>query len=468
MTRLLSTLCAALACAIVGCVTAPQTERPANPVEPPDAFRAAEAEAAWVARIGTPELADLIVAVWESNPNLRRLAARVEQARAEARIAGATRYPQMSAGAEASLQETHVAFLPERLRDDRYTLSGTLSWEVDLWGRVRDARASADAAYEATVADFGGARLAVAAAAASLWYDLAESEAQIRLARRTLESFRANQRIVEQRYESGLDTALQLRLARSNTAAAESGLAARLRQRDGYARALETLLGRYPTGDYAPADQLPDSPDPVAPGLPSELLERRPDIRAAAARFAAAAHGHSAARKARLPALRLTGTTGVTSEALSEVLASDRFFWSLVGGLTSPIFDGGRISAETRRAVAQRHEAAYAYAETVLQAFQEVETALAAEGHLREQARALGEAAEDAREAERLATDRYERGLIPLTTLLEAQRRSFETQSHHLSIRAARLKNHVDLILALGGDFLTVDPPPHPHRPDLP
>ncbi|MCC5805219.1 MAG: efflux transporter outer membrane subunit [Opitutales bacterium] len=453
-----------------GCSTGPGPEdlRPAQPDMPAEGFAAATEDAGteWVTALAHPELEALVEEAWAANRGLARLAARLDQAEAEARIAGAARRPLITAGAEASRQEIDFAGLG-RVRQDSYALSGNLSWEIDLWGRLRDARTSAEAALAASGADYAAARLSLAAQAVRLWVDLAEADAQVRLATETTRSFEANERLTVRRFEAGVADAVEVRLTRANTAAARSAVEARGRQRDGLRRALETLLGRYPAGTFGGAG-LPSDLAPVSPGLPADLLERRPDLRAAETRYAAAVHGLSAANKARLPELRLTAAAGLASPELREVLNTESFFWNLIGGLTAPLFDGGRISAEQDRARARVEEAAHAYAEAALAALREVETALAAEHFLRDQESALAEAAAQAREAERLATDRYGRGLTPLTTVLEAQRRAFESESQLLNIRAERHRARVDLILSLGGDFAPAAATASAQPPSLP
>lgn len=431
----------------------PSPEAPGAGMEIPAQFGPSNAESRWIARLTHPSMQALIEEVWENNPNLRQMAAQLDAARAEARRAGSTLQPQLNAGIEASRQDTPIAE-GFRIRESRYTLSGQASWEIDLWGRNRAGRDAAEARLEASQADYEAARLALAANAVLLWIELAESHAQNQLAEQSLTNLETSEAIVANRFEAGLASALDLRLARTSTAAARNQWTQRQRQQDGLKRALETLLGRYPSARMEASEALPQLPPELEPGIPSELLERRPDIRAAAARYEAAAFAYASAQRARLPSLSLTGRAGTSSSQLNDLLQSDAFIWNLAASLTAPVWDGGRLAAETDIARAQIQQAAEAYAETALQAFREVETALAAEGLLADEESSMQVASEEAQAAEGLALERYERGLIPFTTVLEAQQRSTEYQSQLLSIRSERLKNHIDLLLALGGDFL--------------
>jgi multidrug efflux system outer membrane protein len=259
--------------------------------------------------------------------------------------------------------------------------------------------------------------------------------------------------VIEERYRAGIVTALDVRLARENEATARSVLAQRRREHDAATRSLEVLLGRYPAGGLRPPAALPAVVRPVPVGLPSELLERRPDLVAARTRLAAADARARAARKNRLPSISLTATGGTASDRLRDLLDWDHLVWSLVSGITQPLFSGGRLSAESALAKARDREALAAYARAALDAFREVEAALNAEGHYTEQERALRTAASESREAASLAAERYGQGLIDIVTLLESQRRAFNAESARLRTVRDRLDNRVDLYLALGGDF---------------
>ena len=437
---------------LVACQT-PEPEPLPPPVELPLQFGPTESESSWVARLSDPNLQALVEEAWQQSPGLRQMAAQLEAARAEARRAGSVLQPQLGVNAEASRQDTPIAE-GFRIRESRYTLSGQASWEPDLWGRNRAARDAAEASLRATTTDYEAARLSLAANAVLLWIEIAESEEQARLAERSRENFETSEAIVLSRFNAGLASALDLRMARTSTAAAQHRLLLLERQRDGLKRALETLLGRYPAADLVGPQALPQLTDTPAPGLPSELLERRPDVRAAAARYESAATAFESARRARLPSLQLTASAGSSSPQLSELVQSGTFIWNLAASLTAPIWDGGRLTAERNIAAAQAQQAAEAFAETALQAFREVETGLAAADLLMLEESSLKSAVDEATAAEELAIERYERGLIPFSTVLEAQRQATDYQGQLLSTRAERIKNHIDLLLALGGDFL--------------
>ena len=215
-------------------------------------------------------------------------------------------------------------------------------------------------------------------------------------------------------------------------------------------------MGRYPAGRLLDGSEdvtLPPAAPSIPAGLPTDLLERRPDLRAAAGRFTASQQRLLAARRALYPRLTLTGSGGTVSDQLKDLVNGDFTVWSLLGGLTQPLFQGGRLRAGVDRAGAGRDETMERYAGTLLRAFAEVEMALADEGRLREQEEALTRSTAELAAALRLARDRYAGGVGDYLTVLESQSREFVARSALLAVRRERLTNRVDLFLALGGGF---------------
>jgi outer membrane protein TolC len=203
---------------------------------------------------------------------------------------------------------------------------------------------------------------------------------------------------------------------------------------------------------------LPNTPRGLPAGLPSELVHRRPDLAAAERRLLGADARIAQAKTDLRPRFNLTASSGTTTNKLRQVLSGDVFVWSLIGGLTQPIFNNGRLKATVKQSEAMAREAAANYEDAILRAYGEVETALAADAHLEGQEQALEEATRLAMAAQGLAEQRYRSGLADITTMLQAQRTALDAESSLLSIRRARLDNRVDLHLALGGDFTMTAP----------
>ena len=471
----------ALAAALLaaGCAVAPPPapQPPAVPEEwtAPAAPGAVAAATDWWSSFGDAELSRLIEAALAANLDLAAAAARVEAAAAEARIAGADLLPQVAAALDGSRSKRNFIGFPipgsagSVLTTTTTTHTGGLniSWEADLWGRLRAGEAAATAGLAAAEAELAAARLSLAGQTAKAWFGLVEAGQQVELADSTLRSRRLNREQIARRYAAGIRGPLDLRLARSAEAAAEALLAQRRRQRDAAARRLDLLLSRYPDGAFAePAAALPPLPPPAPAGMPADLVGRRPDLLAVERRLAAAGFRVAQARAALYPSLRLTGSAGSSSDELDDLLDSDFSVWTLAASILQPIFQGGRLRAGVELGEARHREASNLYAQTVLRAFSEVETALTAEQLLRDQATALETAAAEAAEAERLAQDRYGSGLGDYLAVLAAQVQALDASSQLLSARRALLDTRVDLHLALGGGFRAGSPALTPRDPD--
>jgi NodT family efflux transporter outer membrane factor (OMF) lipoprotein len=424
---------------------------------------ALEVEAgAWWRSFDDPALDAIILEALAGNHDLKAAAARVFASAAEARIVGADPLPQLALGLDAARAKRSFVGLPVpggndvlTTRSTAFGLSLDLTWEIDLWGRLRSRTSAALADLEAQAADHEAARLSLAAQAARLWFRISEAGRQVELARATVESFRATSLQVRDRYERGLRPPLDLRLALANAAGAEAVLAARREGLDRLKRQLEILLGRYPTAGLRPGNDLPPVPPPVPAGLPADLLLRRPDLKAAERRLQASAARLRAAKADLLPRLSLTAAGGTLSDELSDLLDESFSVWALAGNMLQPVFQGGRLIAGVDLAEASQVEALESYFQEVLAACGDVETTLAAESFLAEGEAALRLAAEESVAARALAEDRYAGGLDTFIVLLEAQRRAFTAESELLEVRRLRLEARVDLHLALGGGFLS-------------
>ncbi len=218
-------------------------------------------------------------------------------------------------------------------------------------------------------------------------------------------------------------------------------------------RHLQVLLGRYPDAGLLTPGGLPNLCRDVPAGLPSSLLQRRPDILAAEHKLAAADYRVLAAKKSFLPAIRLTGNLGTSSEQLKNLLKTDYSLWNLAGNLVQPLFQGGRLRAGLLDAEANAEQAWLNYGRTILHAFQEVEGALMAGQIIQKREVVLEEMVQQLTGAEKMAMDQYMAGEIDIIAVLEAHRRVLDAGMDHLDVRNARLQNRVDLHLALGGDF---------------
>jgi len=415
----------------------------------------------WWREFNDAHLNGFIAESLTNNYDLQAAAARVEIAQAEAAIAGADLFPSVGVGANAERSRRNYIGLPIPGGGDdpltthstTYGLSLNTSWELDLWGRIRSGKRAAQAQVEASRDDLQDAQLSLAGQTAKTWLAVVEAREQVNVAQRTLESFTSSAEQIRDRYERGIRPPLDLRLALANVAGAEAALDLRQVAYERAVRQLDILVGRYPAGELQMDLVFPAMPGPVPAGLPSEMLVRRPDLRASEQRLRSADWRVAESKATLLPRLSLTASGGTTSEDLADLVSADFKVWTLAGNLAQPLFEGGRLRAGVRRANARAKAALAEYRSTVLLAFSEVESALVSESLLARREDSLNQAVEQSRAALNLAELRYGAGLDTIITVLEAQRRLFEAETQQVAIRRQRLENRVDLHLALGGGF---------------
>jgi outer membrane protein, multidrug efflux system len=430
----------------------------------------------WVSHFKDSKLRALVDEALLNNRDLRAAAARLDQARQQARIAGAAGLPTSDLTFAGNRQQQNFIGFPigGGANDpnavfsntfNQFNLSLGVNWEADIWGRIRAGKSAATANTEAAAQDIRAAQASLAAQITSTWFTLAESREQVALATESEAIFQKTADAVRERFLRGQQedggAAAQLRLTESDAATARAAKVERQQTLESSARQLEILLGRYPAGQIAAA-KLPALPGKVPVGLPSELLQRRPDVLSAERRFAASGKRLSEARRAVFPRLALTSSSGTNTGDLSELLNSDFGVWQLAGNVVQPILTGGQLRAEAAVRYAKEKEALADLQQTVLKAFGEVENALAAERLLAQRATAIDSATELARQADEAARADYAGGVSDLLTVLTAQTRLVQLRSQQLTLRRLRLENRVNLHLALGGDF---KPSPGPISP---
>lgn len=427
----------------------------------------------WIRSFKSPRLSALVAEALQKNPDLRVASSRVDQARTLVKSTRANAFPQAElrgngarskrnfvgfplGGADAGTAAAQESVLSTEANS--YDVSLAMQWEIDVWGRLRAGTGAVIAQMEAVELDYQAARASLASQVAHAWFAMAEAAEQMALATEALQATRDTEAALTDRFQSGQSgeqgsLGAQLRLARADVAAAEAALSQRREAGGPAVRALQLLIGRYPSGKGKDAASLPTLTNPPPSGLPSELLQRRPDILAAERRFAAQGMRKKEARRAVFPRLNLTGSTGRSTDTLENLLNSNFGVWSLGAGLAQTIFTGGKVAAEIAKRSAEENEAAASLQKTVLAAFAEVENALEAELRLRERGSALTEAVRLGVEADSEARANYKQGLGDLLTVLATQNRVVQAKSQLATLKRAQADNRVALHLALGGNF---------------
>ncbi len=454
------------------CASVDQELLQAQLPETPGAWTADEAVVAaptgdWVAAFHDTALRGLIDEALERNNNYLATAANLEQARAGARITRSNMLPTI--GANFSAQRSAIVTDPttaaqaggtassgsSRLYINNFSLGGSLSWEADVWGRLTDETRAAYKNAAAAHADLEAARLSLAARVSQAWFALIEARQQRELAERDTQARERNLRVTERRYDRGVSSSLDVRLSRSALGSSQANLALRQRLELEASRALEVLLGRYPAAELEAAATLPSLPELAGAGAPGDILSRRPDLMAAEARMDAAGLQARAARKQLLPQFTISSRAGTSGPDLADLTDPRRLAGNMLGGIFQPLFQGGRLLANSKRARAVAEASLYNYVQTVLTAYQEAENAIAAETLLAAREEALLLAYEEAAAAEELTERRYSSGAATIFNLLDAQTRRISSESAYIQAQQQRVSNRVQLYLAIGGDFLT-------------
>jgi NodT family efflux transporter outer membrane factor (OMF) lipoprotein len=392
----------------------------------------------WLKSFNDSQLEALVAEALDvQNPNLRILSAQVDRAEAAAALAGAALKPNV--GLAAGVSENISDSGPESTSSGA---SVVMSWEADVWGRVQAGASAADENLRATVADFEFARQSLVANVAKSWYLAIELQGQESLAREIVEIRSDLLEIVETREELGAVSEQDVYLARSDLSGAEAVLRLTVGGQKESRRALEILLGRYPGAQIELAQDLVPVPPTISAGLPSSLLERRPDLRAAERRVAREFFLTEEARLASLPSFSLTAGAGL-GDAIS----------SLAAGVVGPLYTGGAIEAQLAGATASQQAAIAAYGVAALNAFEEVETALTNEQLFAEREQFLSAVVDNDLKAYEIETVRYDEGATDLLSVSQIQSRWVAGRIALLRIQNERLAQRINLHLALGGSF---------------
>lgn len=409
-----------------------------------------DVQVGWIDQLGDETLAALVSEAQTNNRNLQVAAANVERSWALTKQAGAALKPQanLTAGGNQSGGVNGAG-----RGGGSANIGLQVNWELDVWGRIRSGQQAARASAEAVEADYLFSQYSLAAGVARAYFLSIEAGRQAEVARETLAALKETSRIVDAQYKEGHATSQDLALTKSDLANAQATLTATEGSQRDALRALEVLLGRYPEADLKLRTNLPPTPGTPPAGVPSELLERRPDIVAAERQVAAAFNSLDQAKAAKMPAISLTSTIGGSSQQLANLLDPANVAWTIGGNLVAPLFDGGARQAQVEISTAEQKQAVAAYGQAALEAFQEVESGLDQSIVLRDQETSLKEASTEADEALRIAQLRHVEGETDLLDVLTIQQRVFSADSNLVSIERARLEQWVNLNLALGGSW---------------
>ena len=403
----------------------------------------------WLKSFDDPTLGALVAEAIANNLDLRIAAAKVAVAQQSVIVVGAQLLPQVGAvlGARATRDQDHGG-----TSDSTVAYAG-VAWEIDVWGRLRAQRAAAEAGYEATALDYAYARQSIAATTAKLWYLTIETRRLVALAEQAVTIYRQLLTLVEIRRSAGKDSDLDVADVRAKLETAQSEVE-RAQERYGEARrALEVLLGRYPAAEIDVVAAYPALPTMPGAGVPSALLERRPDLAAAEREVLAAFRTEEAAKLALLPDFSFSLVGGRLGDPVMTLLRLNPWLASAGIGVSIPIYEGGALQAKVQIATAQQAQAVARYGAVVLTAFREVETSLANERLLALQLPLDRKSLDDRTEAVRIATVQYKAGRRDLLWVAQLQSTALATEADLIKLQSAQRVNRVRLYQALGGSF---------------
>jgi multidrug efflux system outer membrane protein len=441
-----------------GCVVGPDYKKPA-PVGPPDwGWKLAEpsdqtVKNNWWRLFQDPVLNQLETLATVTNQQLKVAVARVDQARDLARVSASRFFPQLSLDPSVVSFHTELNHVPAELTATSYTVPLDLSYEVDLWGKIRRSFESAQAEAEAGVADYYNVLLTLHGDVAANYFQLRQLDAQIALLQQTLELRQKSVRILTERFQGGLAAELDVDRARTELAQTKTSMTETQRQRDVLQNALALLCGQ-PAATFQVAPAALNEVLPVIPvGLPSRLLERRPDVAEAERKMAAANARIGIAKAAFFPAISLTGDAGYSSFHVSSLLNWESQLFQIGPAATFPVLNGGRLKSELKAARAGYQAACASYQEQVLVAFKDVSDSLVDLNSYQQQVTSQTEAVTAADQAAALSRERYRQGLINYLDVLDAERTQLQAQSQLIQIQAWQFIATVHLVKALGGGF---------------
>jgi NodT family efflux transporter outer membrane factor (OMF) lipoprotein len=433
---------------------------PASGIAAPARFvSAGGGEAAWPAPdwwrgFGAPELDRLMEAAVTRGFDVAAAEARVRQADAQIRIAGAALLPAVSLGAQRGRQRSVSSLGGGARLSTSNELSLGASYEIDFWGRNRAAVEAARRTAEATRFDLGTVRITTEASVANTYFQFVGAQEQVSIAQANLAASERVLGVVRARIAAGTATGLELAQQETLVAQQRAQLPPLIQLAEQSRLSLATLAGIVPdavtaTGNVFNRLAIP----PVSPGLPSELLARRPDVQTAEQILAAANADIVVARAALLPSISLTGSAGFVSTALRGLVSPANGIWSVAAGLTQPVFQGGALTGQLRLSEARAGELLAEYQRAIVAALVDAESSLVALQQTTEQVRLQAEAVATAERAFAIAEAQLRVGTIDLVALLTSQQSLFDARDTLVRARLARLQAAVGLFRALGGGW---------------
>lgn len=404
----------------------------------------------WIRSFEDNLLSSLISESLMRNNDLQAVSSDLDKAVAQAKKAGAALMPVMDLNAKigrnGDLDTSDTAV-------GQYGASLDVSWEIDVWGRIRSGKQAAIYDYYAAEGDYVAARQSLIAQTAKAYFLVIETSKQLILAQVFEKNLQDTLDVTNSFYQEGLVSLQDVHLVRADIAQAAVSVQNTKSAHFSAMRSLEILLGRYPAANVEFSGAFPSMPNPIPVGLPSDILERRPDVRASERRVAAAFNRVEMARAAKLPSISLTGSLGGSSDQLSNITNPSNILWNTMSSVLFPVFNSGMLDADIDIQTAEQRLAVSQYKRTALDAFFDVETSLSNEALYVIRHDSLEEAYKNARSAEIIADERFKAGEVDLLDLLQIKRTTITIKIDKVRAQRERLDQRVNLHLSLGGSL---------------
>ncbi|TYK67083.1 TolC family protein [Colwellia echini] len=405
----------------------------------------------WLAELNNAQAHELVNKALANNHQYAIQAYALDIAEQEMIVTGSELWPELD-----------LAFRSGRNKNnDTDTYSNTnslnlqLSYEVDIWGKLSDADRQANFNYLAQKSTFEQYKQQLVVNVLNTWFRVIEADKLLALYQNRVANSQQNLAIIESGYHSGLTTALDVYLTRNDLNNELTRVSEQQTVKTKVIRELELLVGEYPKGELLVNANLPLLTSEIPVGLPSELISRKPELKASWYELLAQDAGLAYAHKQRFPSIVLSGTLGDSNPDISELLSGSSLAWSLLGSISAPIFNAGRLKANEQKERLALKQDEQQYLDTLYTAFSDVENAITTEQNLRNSYNTMLAAEENAKIAATLSFEQYQSGLVDYITVLDAQNRYFDAQSNLIQIKNRLIANRINLHLYLGGDFTT-------------
>ncbi len=405
----------------------------------------------WLALLDNPQVQQLVAKALAANHQFAMQAYALEIAEQQLIVSGSKLWPELD-----------LAFRSGRNKDNQTStyantnsLNLNLSYEVDIWGKLSAAAQVSNYNYLAQKATFEQFKQQLIVNVVSTWFKVIEANKLLALYQSRVANSRQNLAIIEAGYNLGLTPALDVYLTRNDLNTELTRVSEQETEKKRLIRQLERLIGEYPKGELLVNANLPLLTNEIPLGLPSELISRKPELKASWYKLLSQDAGLAYAHKQRFPSIVLSGSVGDSASDLSDLLPGSSLAWSLLGSISAPIFNAGRLQANEEKARIELKQGERLYLDTLYGAFSDVENSITRERGLKNSYYTMLEAQENAQIAATLSFEQYQSGLVSYTAVLDAQNRSFEAQTTLIKIKNQLISNRINLHFSLGGDFST-------------